>query len=438
MPAVVGHGPGASHVAALLALAMPPTGIQPTGQAVSSSYQFGIHSEAIYNAESVKTNIYKSIITPPPLVNSLGKFINVGPQYDLTLQSQVWESQVQGGLSPVVQHMFVPQQTFDPTLPAVITRSATPQQTIVISPVSPFIFVPQQAFDPTVQSQFYEPSVTFPGLLITWIGAGPDPTEYFQLRPNTFKSVVGTVPQPLLLKSYFVGEPQVDLTIQSQIRRSSPGIQGPTITMNVPVPPQAFDPTQQSVLTKPLKAPPIPGAFIRPIISAPQLADLTQQSRFYPAVPRPIVVGRTIVPNPFVAGQVDLTVNGTKVWTPSTFTTPPPPPTLTSPPGLYGDRVILPAKKLGETVFLAIDFISKLGAGETIVSAVCTCTVYTGNDPSPSAVISGASLISGTIVSQLVTGGVLGTIYEILAKATTSLGQTIELPGFLAVVPDLA
>jgi len=116
---------------------------------------------------------------------------------------------------------------------------------------------------------------------------------------------------------------------------------------------------------------------------------------------------------------------------------PPIPPVPPFNPGQYGDRVILQAKKLGETVFQSIDFISKLGANETIVSAVCTCSVYTGNDPNPSAVIFGVPAISGTIVNQLTTGGVLGTIYELLAKAVTSAGQTIELSGFLAIVPDL-
>jgi hypothetical protein len=119
------------------------------------------------------------------------------------------------------------------------------------------------------------------------------------------------------------------------------------------------------------------------------------------------------------------------------FPPPPPTPAGTGTPGQYGDRVILPAKKLGETVLLPIDFISKLGPNESILTAVCTSTVYTGIDPNPSAMIVGLASISGTIVDQMVTGGVVGTIYEFLATATTSLGQTLELSGYLAIVKDL-
>jgi hypothetical protein len=103
----------------------------------------------------------------------------------------------------------------------------------------------------------------------------------------------------------------------------------------------------------------------------------------------------------------------------------------------YGGRVTLPSKKLGETVVITFDYISKLLAGETLVSAVCTSVVYTGVDSNPSAVITGTPTISGTQVNQLVTGGVLGTIYTIVAKATTSLSQIIELSAYLAVVPDI-
>jgi hypothetical protein len=106
-------------------------------------------------------------------------------------------------------------------------------------------------------------------------------------------------------------------------------------------------------------------------------------------------------------------------------------------PTVIGGRVIISSKKLSEILVEQVDFISQLSPGETILTAVCTCTVYTGVDANPSAMISGGATIAGTIVSQLVTGGVLGTIYEFLTTVTTSLGQKIELAGYLAVIPDL-
>lgn len=106
-------------------------------------------------------------------------------------------------------------------------------------------------------------------------------------------------------------------------------------------------------------------------------------------------------------------------------------------PAIYGGRVTIPAKKLGETVIIPFDFISKLSVNETIISAVCFASVYTGIDPSPSSMIAGTATIQGTIINQLIAGGVLGTIYDLLCRITTSLGQVIELTAFLAVIPDL-
>jgi hypothetical protein len=106
-------------------------------------------------------------------------------------------------------------------------------------------------------------------------------------------------------------------------------------------------------------------------------------------------------------------------------------------PTIIGGRVVISSKKLSEMVIEQIDFISQLGVGETISTATCTCSVYTGVDPSPLSMISGAATVSGTVVSQLVIGGVLGVIYEFLTTVTTSLGQKIELAGYLAVIPDL-
>ena len=35
------------------------------------------------------------------------------------------------------------------------------------------------------------------------------------------------------------------------------------------------------------------------------------------------------------------------------------------------------------------------------------------------------------------TAGVLGVIYELLCIVTTSLGQTLEISAYLAIIPDL-
>ena len=80
---------------------------------------------------------------------------------------------------------------------------------------------------------------------------------------------------------------------------------------------------------------------------------------------------------------------------------------------------------------------SLLAIGETISTQSCTASVYSGVDASPSSVISGSASASGAIVSQKVAAGVLGVIYEIACTITTSAGQTLILPGYLAIVQDL-
>lgn len=100
-------------------------------------------------------------------------------------------------------------------------------------------------------------------------------------------------------------------------------------------------------------------------------------------------------------------------------------------------RIVLKPKLLGATVSVAFDFISDLAAGETISSPVVTATVYSGVDASPSSILSGGASVSGTKASQLVKAGVVGTIYELLCRVTTSLGQTLNIAAYLAVTPDL-
>lgn len=99
------------------------------------------------------------------------------------------------------------------------------------------------------------------------------------------------------------------------------------------------------------------------------------------------------------------------------------------------ERVILQPKTASEQVRVPFDFISRLGGSETISTQVVTCTVWSGTDPSPSSMISGSASHSGSVVTQLVIGGVAGVTYYLLCRITTSLGQTLDLAGFLTVLP---
>lgn len=100
-------------------------------------------------------------------------------------------------------------------------------------------------------------------------------------------------------------------------------------------------------------------------------------------------------------------------------------------------RVVLPPKLLGETVNEIFDFTSLLAVGETLSTASTTASVYSGTDASPSSIINGSASISGAKVTQSITGGTLGVLYELLCTVTTSASQTLSLSAYLAVAPNL-
>jgi hypothetical protein len=100
------------------------------------------------------------------------------------------------------------------------------------------------------------------------------------------------------------------------------------------------------------------------------------------------------------------------------------------------NRVTIPPMGTTDQINQPFNFISQLAVGETITAATVTSTLYAGTDSNPSAMISGAALISGTIVTQSIIGGLLGNIYLIRCVVTTSAGQSLRLTGYLAIVPD--
>jgi flagellar biosynthesis protein FliR len=100
-------------------------------------------------------------------------------------------------------------------------------------------------------------------------------------------------------------------------------------------------------------------------------------------------------------------------------------------------RVITQPKPASDTIKVTFNFLSQMAVGETIVTASCIATVYTGVDASPSSIISGVSSISGQTVTQALTGGIAGVVYQVVCTITTSTGQTLTQSTYLYVESNL-
>lgn len=100
-------------------------------------------------------------------------------------------------------------------------------------------------------------------------------------------------------------------------------------------------------------------------------------------------------------------------------------------------RVDFPPKPVSSTESYVVDFVDAIPAGDSISSQSVSASTYSGTDASPSAIISGSATASGTKVTQKLTAGTLGVIYQLTWTAGTAGGLTLKKMGFLAVVPDL-
>lgn len=99
------------------------------------------------------------------------------------------------------------------------------------------------------------------------------------------------------------------------------------------------------------------------------------------------------------------------------------------------DRVELLPLVIGEDRPLVFDFTNELQVGETISSAIVSTSLFTGNDPTPSTFLQGSPTISGPTVQQNGKPLVAGVIYNMLAKATTSFGNTYCKLAYQAILP---
>lgn len=91
-------------------------------------------------------------------------------------------------------------------------------------------------------------------------------------------------------------------------------------------------------------------------------------------------------------------------------------------------------KTSAEVTTLQFDFLSQMATSETLISASCTCVVWSGVDATPSAVLSGSTTVSTPVAKQKITGGVEGTIYLITCNGLTSLSNRPVIQTYVPVV----
>lgn len=83
-------------------------------------------------------------------------------------------------------------------------------------------------------------------------------------------------------------------------------------------------------------------------------------------------------------------------------------------------------KDPGEVDDRGLDFAALLESGETLTGTpTVTVTVLDGTDATPANIKSGAASISGSIVWQRLTGGVVGVSYKLKISVATSTSRTL-------------
>jgi hypothetical protein len=99
-------------------------------------------------------------------------------------------------------------------------------------------------------------------------------------------------------------------------------------------------------------------------------------------------------------------------------------------------NLVVRPKCLSETRTDVIDFAPDLPATATISAANGTCSVYTGVDANPAALLATVAVSSsGTSATVRYGAGVVGTIYQIRIDANTTFG-VYSASYLLAVIPD--
>lgn len=103
---------------------------------------------------------------------------------------------------------------------------------------------------------------------------------------------------------------------------------------------------------------------------------------------------------------------------------------------MSSDHIETEAKKAGETITVPFDFTSRLAADEEINSVDAEVSVFSGVDSAPSAILAGSPENDDPIVHQRITGGVAGTIYLVLMRASTDQDNELQLGTYIAIASD--
>lgn len=97
-------------------------------------------------------------------------------------------------------------------------------------------------------------------------------------------------------------------------------------------------------------------------------------------------------------------------------------------------RVQVPPKLASEVRTTLVDFSPLLPSGYALGTSSVTVSVYSGTDATPPTF---TATRSGSIISVVETGGLLGVIYQIKVTCTATPSNTLSMTYFLAIVPDL-
>ena len=100
------------------------------------------------------------------------------------------------------------------------------------------------------------------------------------------------------------------------------------------------------------------------------------------------------------------------------------------------NQIIFPEKAVSELMPITVNFSDRLQFGEVLNGASVAVTVFSGTDPSPISLLSGAATHTDTDVTQNFTGGVAGVVYNVVYLVTGTNSHNYVKVGQFAVVSD--